>query len=185
MMPIDRSNMKKIYFGLGSNLGDRYGYLQQAKTLLSQYFELTSESSIYETAPIGYLDQGAFLNQVVEMETSDSIDLILLRTQGIESKLDKETLIKWGPRTIDIDILLYGEDVVDEPYIKIPHPQMIHRRFVLEPLCEIDPGLKVPPHHVSIGHYLKNVQDQVVQIIRSNKSSSSKPVEQADHIKPL
>ncbi len=162
--------MKKIYFGLGSNLGDRYGYLQQAKTLLSQYFKLTNESSIYETAPIGYLDQGTFLNQVVEMETSDSIDLIFLRTQGIESKLDKETLIKWGPRTIDIDILLYGEDVVDEPYLKIPHPQMIYRRFVLEPLCEIDNNLRVPPHHVSIGHYLENVEDQDVYIYSLDQS---------------
>ncbi|GMT49985.1 MAG: 2-amino-4-hydroxy-6-hydroxymethyldihydropteridine pyrophosphokinase [bacterium] len=170
MMPIDRSNMKIIYFGLGSNRGDRYGYLQQAKTLLSQYFELTNQSSIYETAPIGYIDQGAFLNQAVEMETSESTDLILLKTQGIESKLDKETLIKWGPRTIDIDILLYGEDVVDEPYIKIPHPQMIHRRFVLEPLYEIDHNLKVPPYHKSIGHYLKNVQDQDVQIYTLNHS---------------
>ncbi len=156
---------KKIYLALGSNVGDREKYLQSASCGLKKGgFSITRVSSIYETAPIGYVEQKYFLNQVIEIESDKSIDEIFSLTQSIENALGRKRSIKWGPRIIDIDILLYGDEIVDEPQLQIPHQEMTKRRFVLEPLCEIDNNISIPPENVSVCDYLNDVRDQAISV---------------------
>lgn len=154
--------MKNIYLSLGSNLGNRKIYLDKALFCLTQCFKVTTSSSIYESFPIGYLEQDYFLNQVVKMESDKPAGDILALIQGIEHSLDRKRTVKWGPRTIDIDILLYGKELIDKPNLKIPHPEMIYRRFILEPLSEIANELIIPPNDISVFHYLKEMQNQKV-----------------------
>lgn len=103
-----------------------------------------STSSFYETEPVGFRDQGWFVNQVAGIETTLSPFDLLLVTQHIESALGRTRAIRWGPRSIDIDILLYGDLVIDHADLTIPHPRMTERRFVLVPLAEIAPSLRHP-----------------------------------------
>ena len=127
----------KVYLGLGSNLGDREGNLLQACELLG----CLEKSKIHETEPFGVLDQPKFLNMVCEIETELSPRELLLFVKNIEKKLGRKKREKWGPREIDIDILFYGDQIIDEPDLKIPHPGIKERDFVLKPLKEIAPGL--------------------------------------------
>jgi 2-amino-4-hydroxy-6-hydroxymethyldihydropteridine diphosphokinase len=132
----------KVYLGLGSNLGDRKENLRQACEFLeSDYTTFVQGSSIHETEPFGVEDQPKFLNMVCEIETELSPRDLLLFVKNIEKKLGRKKREKWGPREIDIDILYYGDLVVDEPDLKIPHPGIKERDFVLKPLEEIAPGL--------------------------------------------
>lgn len=130
---------KKVFIGLGSNLGDRRSYLEAACCELSAHpgIRVLQRSSLYETEPLGYLDQGWFLNQVVEMETILDAEQLLSFTQGIEDDLGRKRSLRWGPRVIDLDILLYGDLVLNLPKLIIPHPRMYERQFVLVPLAEI------------------------------------------------
>jgi 2-amino-4-hydroxy-6-hydroxymethyldihydropteridine diphosphokinase len=127
------------YIGLGSNLGDREKNIKSAVGLLKKTKEIkvNKVSSLYETEPRGYKEQGKFLNGALELETSLSPSELLRVLQGIEGKLGRRRVIKWGPRTIDLDILLYDDLEINEKNLKIPHPQMLRRDFVLIPLKEI------------------------------------------------
>jgi 2-amino-4-hydroxy-6-hydroxymethyldihydropteridine diphosphokinase len=131
--------MPNAFLGLGSNLGEREYYLAEARRQLAAHplIEIIRSSSRYETEPVGYLDQGLFLNQVLEIATALRPRELLLVTQGIENGLGRKRLIHWGPRVIDLDILLYGDSVLDTPELTLPHPRMYERRFVLAPLGEI------------------------------------------------
>jgi len=133
------------YVGLGANLGDRKAALRRAVERLGERVEVTGVSSFRDTEPIGYLDQPRFLNGVARIETELSpralLDLMLL----VERELGRtRNGPRYGPRTIDLDLLLYGEETLHQPGLTVPHPRLHERRFVLEPLVELDPELVVP-----------------------------------------
>lgn len=138
--------MNEVYLSLGSNLGDRKAQLQEAVRLLQTNPSISNikMSSIYETAPVGYLDQHAFLNLVIRLETSLSPLELLDICQEIEQALHRERLVRWGPRTVDLDVLLYGQEQLGTERLTIPHPRMYERAFVLVPLQELMPSLILP-----------------------------------------
>ena len=122
---------------LGSNLGDRAGYLGFAVDLLG---DVTAMSQVYETAPVGGPDdQGPFLNMVVEVETSLDPFAFLRRCQRVEAAAMRQRVVRWGPRTLDVDIILFGDMVIESDQLTVPHPRFAERRFVLAPLAEIAP----------------------------------------------
>ena len=138
----------RAYLGLGANLGEREIQLTRAAHLLAENpsVDISRSSSIYQTAPWGYLEQADFLNSVLEIETTLEPVALLELTQSIERLTGRQPGIRFGPRLIDIDILLYGELSVqlEEPDLQIPHPRMHLRAFVLVPLAELAPNLIVP-----------------------------------------
>ena len=141
--------MGRAYVGLGSNLGDRGGTLARAVGLLGERpgVEVVATSSILETDPVGYLEQPAFLNAVVAVETSLSPAEILAALLDIERELGRTREgPRYGPRTIDLDLLLVVGVTIDEPGLTLPHPRLHERAFALEPLAELDPLLVVPGH---------------------------------------
>ena len=138
--------MVTAYLGLGSNLGEREEFLRRAIERLTRLaaLRLTGISSVYETEPVGRLDQPAFLNLVIRVQTElDPHDLLTL-CQDVEAILGRVRRERWGPRVIDIDILLYGQESVAEPDLVIPHPEMGMRAFVLVPLVELEPEVRGP-----------------------------------------
>lgn len=132
------------YLGLGSNVGDRQAHLAHAIAAIGNAGRVTGVSGIYETAPQGYSDQPAFLNMVARLETPLAPVPLLERTRTIERERGRIRTFLNAPRTLDIDILLFGDRVVDEEDLTIPHPRMRERAFVLVPLLELDPGLVDP-----------------------------------------
>ncbi|AIS53243.1 2-amino-4-hydroxy-6-hydroxymethyldihydropteridine pyrophosphokinase FolK [Thermoanaerobacter kivui] len=143
--------MNKVYLSLGSNLGDREENLKKAVYELSRWEGITLKklSPIYETKPVGYLDQGMFLNIAAEVETDIEPYDFLKVINEIEKKLKRERIIRWGPRTIDIDILLYGNISLSSEILTIPHPRMWERAFVLIPLNDINPAIKKGDVYIS------------------------------------
>jgi 2-amino-4-hydroxy-6-hydroxymethyldihydropteridine diphosphokinase len=127
------------YLSLGSNLANRQANLEAAIERLAAFGTMRRVSSLYETAPVDVTDQPCFLNCVVVLETESAPHDLLEGALAVEKALGRQRTRDKGPRTIDIDILLYGDRVIDEPGLKIPHPAMQERRFVLEPLVEIAP----------------------------------------------
>jgi 2-amino-4-hydroxy-6-hydroxymethyldihydropteridine diphosphokinase len=134
------------YLSLGSNLGDREGYLRQALERLAAHpaLHLLRLSSVYETAPVGVTDQPDFLNLVVELEARLSARELLAVCHEIENGLGRTRERHWGPRTIDLDLLLCDDLTLDEPDLQLPHPRLLERQFVLVPLAEIAPDLRLP-----------------------------------------
>lgn len=133
-----------FYLSLGSNVGDRKGYLLQAIGRLREHGLYCALSSFYETEPVEVTDQGWFLNCAVGLDSSETPAQLLADILSIEKAMGRERIQKKGPRTIDIDILLCGDVIVDTPDLTIPHPAMAQRRFVLEPLAEIAPEARHP-----------------------------------------
>jgi 2-amino-4-hydroxy-6-hydroxymethyldihydropteridine diphosphokinase len=139
--------MPLAYVGLGANLGDRDATLRRALELLAAEpgVELVAVSAVRETDPVGYADQPPFLNAVAAVETELPPRALLDRLLAIECALGRaRTGPRFGPRTIDLDLLLHGDAVVDEPGLTLPHPRLHERRFALEPLAELDPHLEIP-----------------------------------------
>ena len=134
------------FVGIGSNLGDREAHLSRAIELLSAEdgIEVSGVSQIRETEPMGPVEQGPFLNGAVRVQTALAPRELLDRLLGIEQQLGRVRRERYGPRTIDLDLLLYGDEVVDEPGLTVPHPRLQERRFALEPLSDLDPGLTIP-----------------------------------------
>jgi len=160
--------MTIVYLSLGSNLGDREDNLRHALSLISRHMTLTDLSSVYETEPLEYTFQPTFLNMVCAGETYDGPRTILELTQGIEKELGRVTTFKYGPRTLDVDILLYGNEVIDSPELQIPHPLFPGRAFVLVPLSEIAPNIIHPVLGKSIEDLLMGVsgREKVVMFNR-------------------
>lgn len=131
--------MVTAYLSMGSNIGDREFFLRRALEELNNNpkIAVTKVSSFYETAPVGYLDQGNFLNIALEIETLFLPEELLKTTQDIEKKLKRTRDIHWGPRTIDIDIITYGNEAFETESLTIPHKEALNRAFVLLPLLEI------------------------------------------------
>ena len=138
--------MARAYLGLGSNVGERLQFLRRAVACLGEVvgIRVTRVSSVYETEPVGVTDQGWFLNAVVEVDTMLSAEALLERTQAIERALGRMRARRWGPRTIDLDILLYGDLQLKTDSLTIPHPELHRRAFVMIPLLELNPGLSLP-----------------------------------------
>ncbi len=132
------------YIGLGSNVGDSRALLAQAIGMLAEAVRVTKVSSLYHTEPVGFREQEDFINAVAEIETDRSPDGLLELCRTIENQLGRRRTVRWGPRTIDLDILLYGDLAVNAPALVIPHPRMAERKFVLAPLAEIAPGAVHP-----------------------------------------
>ncbi|MGK2930697.1 MAG: 2-amino-4-hydroxy-6-hydroxymethyldihydropteridine diphosphokinase [Acidimicrobiales bacterium] len=130
--------MTRAFLGLGSNLGDRPAQLRSAVGSLP---DVVAVSDLYETDPVGGPDQGRFLNLVVQIETELEPRTLLGLCQRLESAADRVRDVRWGPRTLDVDILWIDGVTVDEPDLRIPHPRMFERRFVLAPLAELAPDL--------------------------------------------
>ena len=151
--------MKEIYLGLGSNIDPRKSYLKKAVYEINRLSQtkVSKKSSIYETKAVDYTDQDDFLNAVIKIESSLSPEVLLKKLLKIEKKLGRVRTKKWGPRTIDIDILLYGDREYKSEDLKIPHPRMTERAFVLIPLAEIaDPKNLIIDKH-SLEYYIKNL----------------------------
>ncbi len=129
------------YVALGSNLGDRHAALASARARLAELprTELVAESAVLETEPIGPADQGAYLNQMVLLRTRLTPHELLYRCQGIERDAGRVRAVRWGPRTLDLDIVRYGERIVDAPDLQIPHPELPNRSFWHEELAELAP----------------------------------------------
>jgi 2-amino-4-hydroxy-6-hydroxymethyldihydropteridine diphosphokinase len=139
--------MATAWIGLGSNLGERELYLQRALAALrdERDIDVVAVSSVRETEPVGLRDQPCFLNAVARVETELSPAALLERLLEVERALGRtRTGPRFGPRTIDLDLLLYGTEVVADEGLRVPHPRLHERRFVLEPLAELDPTLVVP-----------------------------------------
>lgn len=132
----------KVYLSLGSNIGNRQKYIENAIELIgkTEGIEILKKSGLYETSPVGYVEQNLFLNTVIKIETDFSAREILKIINKIENELDRKREIRWGPRTIDIDILIFSDKKIDEMDLIIPHKEMLNRLFVLVPLIEIYDG---------------------------------------------
>ena len=137
--------MNQSYLSLGSNMGNRFEMLRRSISLLAKHpaIIVTRISSLYETDPVGFIDQEPFLNMVVQLDTELTALELLDFCQEIERILNRERLVRWGPRTIDLDVLLYNQENMKTDRLTIPHPRMYERAFVVIPLLEINPDLKV------------------------------------------
>jgi len=133
--------MPTAYISLGSNLGDREAMIRAAIEALPG---VVAVSELRETEPVGVVDQPPFLNGAARLETELSARELLEALIAVERQLGRERHERWGPRTIDLDLLLYGSDMLEEPGLTVPHPRLHERRFALEPLAELAPSLVVP-----------------------------------------
>jgi len=150
------------WIGMGANVGDRLGNFRAALTALKS-LDATSVvrvSSVYDTTPWGVTDQRRFFNAVVELSTGLSPDELLAALGEVEQRCGRVRHARWGPRTLDLDILLYDDLVVESDDLIIPHPRMAQRAFVLVPLAELEPELEVPGLGVTVAHLLGALGDE-------------------------
>jgi 2-amino-4-hydroxy-6-hydroxymethyldihydropteridine diphosphokinase len=161
-----------VYLSLGSNVGDRADNLRRAIAALEDAgVRVRQVSSIYETGPVDLREQPWFLNCVVEAETELPAAELLKKLRQIEDHMGSKKLVAKGPRLIDLDILLYGDDSIDTPELQVPHPRMHLRRFVLVPLAEIAPELRHPSWNATAANLLARTPDRsAVQRYRQEKT---------------
>lgn len=156
--------MSKAYLSLGSNIGDKKKNLEEAyKILESCGLKISQKSSFYETEPVGYLDQDLFVNAVIEVITDKSPLALLDDCQKVEKQLKRQRLVRWGPRIIDVDILLYDDIKINNDRLIIPHKEMKKRGFVLIPLMEIAPDITIEGQ--PINSLIKKIEDPGVRVI--------------------
>jgi len=150
-----------VYLGFGANLGDRYGQIKKALALIHALpeTEITRLSFLYETAPVGYTDQGSFINGVCELETTLPPMELLKALHSIEDSLGRVRTVRWGPRIIDLDILFYNQRILHQHNLIIPHPAIAERGFVLYPLCEIAPHFIHPEKGCDIAMLLEKYRE--------------------------
>jgi 2-amino-4-hydroxy-6-hydroxymethyldihydropteridine diphosphokinase len=155
--------MIDVFLLLGSNLGDRKGYLQKAIDLIAtELGAVTQKSSIYETEAWGKTDEPNYLNQVVQVNTTLPARQVLEKVLQIETKMGRVREEKWGARIIDIDILFYGQGIINEPGLTVPHPELHNRKFTLEPLSEISPDWQHPVFKKSIFQLKSELKDNLI-----------------------
>lgn len=161
--------MNVAFLLIGGNMGDRKRYLLQAtQKIQEQCGEIAAVSSIYETEAWGLKKQGTFLNQVLKLHTIQNAEALLQCLLSIETELGRYREEKYGPRIIDIDILLYNDAVIDLAHLQIPHPQLPNRRFALQPLCEVAPSAIHPVTKKSMQQMLTECTDEL-QVIKTNE----------------
>lgn len=166
--------MTDVCIGIGSNI-DAQKNMRQAIGMLQKAFSDIRLSSIYQTAAQDFEDQDDFLNAVARFKTPLNPDVLLIKLQTIEHALHKSPPFKFGPRTLDLDILLYGDQIIQQPNFTIPHPRMHQRRFVLEPLCElIDPTKKHPVLEQTWKELLAETMDQECYNVPSPQGGGKK-----------
>lgn len=153
--------MPSVYIGFGSNIGDRLVHIQKAIHALSETEGITLEkiSSVYKTDPVGYEAQAQFLNGVVAIQTHLPPLSLLHTLKNIETAIGRQHRIRWGPREIDLDILIYGDMCLQTEKLVIPHPEMHLRRFVLAPLAEIAPDVVHPVFQETVQTLLEHLED--------------------------
>ena len=154
--------MNKAFLLIGGNMGDREENFETAKSLIQQYCgNVVHSSSLYQTAAWGKTDQPAFLNQALEIETGLTAEQLMQQILAIEKMMGRERKEKYGPRIIDIDVLLFNDEQHDSPFLRIPHPEMQNRLFALIPLAEIAPNLQHPVFKKSISQLLRETPDKL------------------------
>ncbi len=156
-----------VFIGFGSNVGNRLDFCDRAVTLLSllPHSEVIAVSPLYETEPISdhaHPGEGWFLNGVVQMQTDVTPKSLLMVCREIERSLGRDEDDRKGPRTLDLDILFYGQRVIHDPDLVIPHPRLQHRRFVLAPMADLDPSWEHPVLHQTVGELLSRLTDTAV-----------------------
>ncbi len=152
--------MPNAYIGIGSNQGNRFDYCNRAITAITKFAVIKSLSSVYETEPAGVIDQPDFINCVVEIETGLDPYKLLSKLLDIENELGRKRVGAGGPRTIDLDLIFYGDLAIEGEDLIIPHPRAHLRRFVLEPLCEIAPDFVHPILKVSVSKLLHDLEEK-------------------------
>ncbi len=152
--------MTKVYAGLGSNLGNKRENIVRAIDRIDaeEGIRVKERSGFYDTAPVGGPPQPDYINCVIELETEIGPHTLLEKFKNIEIELGRRPAVRWGPRTIDLDILFYGERIVNDHDLKIPHERLHERVFMLGPLCEISPNIKHPVSGISISELLKKLK---------------------------
>jgi 2-amino-4-hydroxy-6-hydroxymethyldihydropteridine diphosphokinase len=168
--------MKAVYLGLGTNLGDRLGNLERAVELLREHLTVTAVSPVYATEAWGVTDQPSFLNACVAALTELSPRELLNVIKEIERDMGRTPTRHWGPRLIDIDILFYNTQVVHEPDLVIPHPQVAERAFVLAPLANIIPGFTHPETGATVQEMLDEVDTSGVERLMELPFRSASPL---------
>jgi 2-amino-4-hydroxy-6-hydroxymethyldihydropteridine diphosphokinase len=160
--------MTKCFIALGTNIEPRHTHLQEAQDLLAagERITIVKKSAIYETAPVGYLDQADFLNMVIEIETDLPAIRLLDVCQEIEQDLGRKRTVRFGPRTIDLDILLYNQENRQTERLTIPHPRMQARAFVLVPLAEIAPDINIPVWNQTAQVLLNNIPESEMKDVK-------------------
>ena len=156
---------------MGSNMGERADYLFEAikRLILTGKIKLVNFSSKYETEPVGFDEQDCFLKMASEIQTDLTPVKLLETCLSIEQQLGRKRIIRWGPRTIDLDILLFNQEIIKTDQLTIPHPRMAERAFVLIPLEEMEPGLIVPEWNQTIGQLANTVAREGVQLWRDKQ----------------
>lgn len=150
----------RAYIGIGSNLGDRLSFLRAAlREMRRRSCRVRRVSSVYETEPVGYTEQDWFLNAVVEVETTLDLHAFYSLLKQIEKEVGRRPAVRWGPREIDLDLLLFGEETIQEEHLRLPHPHLHERRFVLEPFAEIAPDQKHPTLDKTVRELLGTLED--------------------------
>ncbi|MDP8215491.1 MAG: 2-amino-4-hydroxy-6-hydroxymethyldihydropteridine diphosphokinase [Candidatus Euphemobacter frigidus] len=158
----------EVFISLGSNLGDRNKNIRDALRLLSGHQEIEPDklSGLYETEPRDFRDQPRFLNCVIKLKTDLPPESLLAFCQETERALGRVRTVRYGPRIIDLDILTYGRQVIETPHLTVPHPKLSERRFVLEPLCELEPGWRHPVLNATAQELLNGLgKEQQVSIV--------------------
>jgi 2-amino-4-hydroxy-6-hydroxymethyldihydropteridine diphosphokinase len=157
-----------VYLALGANLGNRQGNLLQAIQSIRTFARVEKISSLYETTPVGYLDQPDFLNMAIQISTQLNPRGLIRSLKQIEKQIGRKTSFRNAPRPIDIDILLYDDHIIETEKLSIPHPRMSERAFVLAPLAEIAPQAIHPVLKLTISELLERVDRSGVRLLRSS-----------------
>lgn len=160
--------MNNVYLALGTNIEPRDVHLSEALNLLEAHdsIAIQKRSSIYQTAPVGYTDQADFLNMTIEVQTLLEPIELLDYCQEIENKLGRKREIRFGPRTIDVDILLFDQETIASERLEVPHPRMHERAFVLVPLNEIAADAILPSTGMSVKNHLKELSNEDVETVK-------------------
>jgi 2-amino-4-hydroxy-6-hydroxymethyldihydropteridine diphosphokinase len=167
--------MQTVYLGLGSNKGERISYIENAIEEISRLpsTNITVISGIYETEPWGNIEQEDYLNAVIGIQTELNAEDLLKELKSIEKFIGRKENKKWSEREIDIDLLFYGNEIIDKDHMKVPHRQIENRRFVLVPMNEIAPGFMHPVFKKSISQMLEDTTDKL-KVYKYKLSSTEK-----------